>query len=102
MTYTPSVGGKVTILRVSMIRRVSPIGQCLGRAVARESTTGRYRVGRAQSVGWLRRRIMITPRRNPTILGAREDGKISLDGSWSRETSRIVDVIGATVLYIEG
>jgi hypothetical protein len=38
----------------------------------------------------------------PTILGAREDGRISLDGSWSRETSRIVDVIGATVLYIEG
>ncbi len=38
----------------------------------------------------------------PTILGAREDGKISLDGSWSRETSRIVDVIGTTVLYIEG
>jgi hypothetical protein len=38
----------------------------------------------------------------PTILGAREDGKISLDGSWSRETSRIVDVIGTTVSYIEG
>jgi hypothetical protein len=38
----------------------------------------------------------------PTILGAREDGKLSVNVAWSPTTSRLADVIGATVLYIEG
>jgi hypothetical protein len=37
----------------------------------------------------------------PTILGAREDGKLCLDVSWNPD-STFADVIGATVLYIEG
>jgi hypothetical protein len=37
----------------------------------------------------------------PSIVGAREDGKLSIDLPWDRDTSRFVDVIGAVVLYIE-
>ena len=37
----------------------------------------------------------------PTILGAREDGKLCLDVGWSSD-STFADVIGAVVLYIEG
>ncbi len=38
----------------------------------------------------------------PSIAGAREDGKLSLDLAWDGEVSRFVDVIGAIVLHIEG
>jgi hypothetical protein len=38
----------------------------------------------------------------PTILGAREDGKICIDVTWSTQTSRFVDEIGRVALYIEG
>src|ERR1700674_5214854 len=37
----------------------------------------------------------------PTILGAREDGKLSLDVSWSPEGSRFADVIGAVIAHVE-
>ncbi len=37
----------------------------------------------------------------PTILGAREDGKLCLDVGWSSH-SAFADVIGAGVQYIEG
>jgi hypothetical protein len=37
----------------------------------------------------------------PTILGAREDGKLCLEVGWSPD-STFADVIGAVVLYIEG
>lgn len=37
----------------------------------------------------------------PSIVGAREDGKLLIDLSWDREASRFVDVIGMVVLYIE-
>jgi hypothetical protein len=38
----------------------------------------------------------------PSIVGAREDGKLSIDLPWDREASSFADVIGAVVLYIEG
>ena len=38
----------------------------------------------------------------PSIVGAREDGKLSINMAWDREAARFVDVIGAVVLYIEG
>jgi hypothetical protein len=38
----------------------------------------------------------------PSIVGAREDGKLFLDLAWDGEESRFVDVIEAVVLYIEG
>lgn len=38
----------------------------------------------------------------PTILGAREDGKLGVDVTWSTQTSRFVDEIGRVALYIEG
>jgi hypothetical protein len=37
----------------------------------------------------------------PTILGAREDGKLCVDVGWSPD-STFADVIGAVVIYIEG
>jgi hypothetical protein len=37
----------------------------------------------------------------PTILGAREDGKICIDVTWSTQTSRFVDEIGAVVGHVE-
>jgi hypothetical protein len=37
----------------------------------------------------------------PSVAGAREDGKLSLDLAW-RPDSSFADVIGAVVLYIEG
>jgi len=36
----------------------------------------------------------------PTILGAREDGKLSIDVSWQREISRFADVTAAVVAYV--
>jgi hypothetical protein len=38
----------------------------------------------------------------PSIAGAREDGKLSIDLPWDGEAARFVDVIGVVVLYIEG
>ena len=38
----------------------------------------------------------------PSIVGAREDGKLLIDLPWDRDASRFADVIGAVVLYIEG
>lgn len=37
----------------------------------------------------------------PSVAGAREDGKLSLNLPWDRE-SRLADVSGEVVLYIEG
>lgn len=37
----------------------------------------------------------------PTILGAREDGKLCVDVGWSSDAT-FADVLGAVVLYIEG
>lgn len=37
----------------------------------------------------------------PTILGAREDGKLSLNVSWSPETCRFADAIGAVIAHVE-
>ena len=37
----------------------------------------------------------------PTILGARDDGKLCLDVSWS-SGSTFADVIGAVIAYIDG
>jgi hypothetical protein len=37
----------------------------------------------------------------PSVAGAREDGKLSINLSWDGEASRFADVIGAVVLYIE-
>ena len=37
----------------------------------------------------------------PSIAGAREDGKLSINLPWDGEGDRFVDVIGAVVLYIE-
>jgi hypothetical protein len=37
----------------------------------------------------------------PTILGAREDGKLCVDVSWQRD-STFADVIGALIAYIDG
>ena len=37
----------------------------------------------------------------PSIVGAREDGKLLIDLPWDREESRFVDVIGAVIIYIE-
>jgi hypothetical protein len=37
----------------------------------------------------------------PIILGAREDGKLSVDVSWSPETSRFADVFGAVTAHVE-
>lgn len=39
---------------------------------------------------------------DPHITAANERGKLCVDVSWSPETSRFTDVIGTTVLYIEG
>jgi hypothetical protein len=36
----------------------------------------------------------------PTILGAREDGKLVLDIGWHRE-SMFVDMIGAVIVHLE-
>ncbi len=38
----------------------------------------------------------------PSIACAKENGKLSIDLPWDREASRLVDVIAAVVLYIEG
>ena len=38
----------------------------------------------------------------PTLLGAREDGKLVLDVAWSPETSQFVDVVGAVVAHERG
>jgi hypothetical protein len=38
----------------------------------------------------------------PSIVGAREDGKVPLDLAWDGEASSFVFVLGAVVLYIEG
>ncbi len=37
----------------------------------------------------------------PTILGARENGKLSVDVVWSSEISRFADVIRAVVAHVE-
>jgi hypothetical protein len=37
----------------------------------------------------------------PAILGARENGKLFVDVTWSPQTSRFVDVIGAVAAHIE-
>src|SRR6266852_4677857 len=37
----------------------------------------------------------------PTILGAREDGKLSVGVAWSPVTSRLADVIGAVIAHVE-
>lgn len=37
----------------------------------------------------------------PPIAGANANGNLCVDVCWSPETSRFVDVVGATVLYIE-
>ena len=37
----------------------------------------------------------------PTILGAREDGKLCVDVGWGAD-STFTDVLGAVVLYMEG
>jgi len=37
----------------------------------------------------------------PSIAGAREDGKLSLDLAWDGEGGRFVDVIGVVITYIE-
>jgi hypothetical protein len=42
--------------------------------------------------------VFVTPR----ILGARVDGKLCVDVTWSAEISRFADVIGRVALYIEG
>jgi hypothetical protein len=36
----------------------------------------------------------------PSIVDAREDGKVPLDLAWDGEASRFVDVIEVVVLYI--
>ena len=37
----------------------------------------------------------------PSIVGAREDGKLFIDLPWDWEASRFADVIGAVITYIE-
>jgi hypothetical protein len=37
----------------------------------------------------------------PTILGAREDGKLCVDVAWSPGTSRFADMIGAVIAHVE-
>ena len=37
----------------------------------------------------------------PPIAGANADGKLSLDVSWSPETSRFADVVGAVIAHVE-
>jgi hypothetical protein len=37
----------------------------------------------------------------PKILGARENGKLSVDIRWNPQTSRFADVIGAVVAHVE-
>jgi hypothetical protein len=37
----------------------------------------------------------------PTILGARENGKLCVDVAWSAEISRFADVIGAVIAHVE-
>jgi hypothetical protein len=36
----------------------------------------------------------------PPIAGANADGKLSLDVSWSPDTSRLADVIGAVIAHV--
>jgi hypothetical protein len=38
----------------------------------------------------------------PSIVGARENGELSLDLAWDGEASKFVDVIGTVTTYIEG
>ena len=38
----------------------------------------------------------------PHLAGSKENGKLSIDLPWDRDTSFFVDVIGAVVMYIEG
>ena len=37
----------------------------------------------------------------PSVAGAREDGKLSINLPWDGEAGRLVDVIGVVALYIE-
>jgi hypothetical protein len=37
----------------------------------------------------------------PTILGAREDGKLGVDVTWNPGTSTFADVIGAVIAHVE-
>ena len=37
----------------------------------------------------------------PSIVGAREDGKLSIDLPWDREASSFADAIGAVIGHVE-